>query len=103
MLVPQNGTDVPDRTVLSLLGSPSANAIVGLLGDPMTAKEVSHVSGVPLSTTYREINRLVDADLLEESVRLDPYRGKHVTEYVRSFDTIEVKVTDEGVVIEVIT
>ncbi|MFB6130787.1 MAG: helix-turn-helix domain-containing protein [Salinigranum sp.] len=103
MLLTQNRTAVPDRDVLALLGSTAASAIVETLDRPMTVKEVSHASGVPLSTAYREVNRLTDADLLEESIRLDPVRGKHVTEYVRGFDTIEVSVTDDGIGVRIIS
>ena len=103
MLVPRNDTDLPSRDLLAVLSSASASAILGTLDEPMTVKEVSHVSGVPLSTTYREINRLADADLVEESVRMDPVRGKHVSEYVRAFDSIEVTVGDGGVAVRVIS
>jgi DNA-binding transcriptional ArsR family regulator len=103
MLLPQNETDVPDEFLLSLLSSSAASAILATLDEPMTAKEISHFSGVPLSTTYREVNRLSEADLVEESIRLDPVRGKHVSEYVRAFDSVEITVGDGGIAVEVIS
>ena len=103
VLVPQNETGVPDRTLLSLLSSQSASTILEALDEPMTVKEVSHLADVPLSTAYREINRLDEVGLVGETIRLDAVRGKHVSEYVRAFETIEVTVDDGGIAVRVVS
>lgn len=52
-----------------------------------------------MSTTYRKLNRLSDAGLLEEgtAINLD---GKHPTTYRRCVDTIAVTITDDGFELE---
>jgi hypothetical protein len=104
VLVPRNTTDVPDEEVLSVLSRPSASRILRAAGpdDPRTVRELSEEASVPLSTTYREVDRLADVDLLEESVALDPDGGHHASRYVRAFETVEVRVTDEGVAVQVL-
>lgn len=103
MLVTEYDTELADERVLSLLSKPSVSAILGTATEPMTVKEISQYADVPLSTTYREVTRLADASLLDSRLRLDPKRGSHATEYVRTFDSIEVTVTDDGVAVQTIS
>lgn len=105
MLVTRTETDIDasDAELLTLMGSDAANAILRAVTEPMTVKEIHQFAEIPLSTAYREVNRLADANLLDERVRLDPNRGTHVAQYVRTFDTIEIKMTDDGVVVQLLS
>jgi DNA-binding transcriptional ArsR family regulator len=84
---------------LSLVASETGGALLCAATEPGTAKELSRRADVPLSTVYRETGRLVDAGLLTETCRMDPDDGRHVSVYERAFETIEVSVGDEGVVV----
>ncbi|RDI71699.1 helix-turn-helix domain-containing protein [Halopelagius longus] len=85
------------------MGSEAANAILRTVAEPMTVKEIHQFAEVPLSTAYREVNRLAEANLLEERLQLDPIEGRHVNRYVRTFDTIEIRMTDEGIVVQLLS
>lgn len=58
-------------------------------------KEVSDECDVPLSTAYRKINRLHEAGLIEEKVRLSG-SGNHTNVYQEDFDGALITLTDEG-------
>jgi DNA-binding transcriptional ArsR family regulator len=93
---------VSDAELLALMGTRSANTILRTAAEPMTAKEISQASDIPLSTVYREVKRLTDANLLDERLDVDRRRGHHVSRYVRTFDTIEIAMTDEGVAVQLL-
>lgn len=60
----------------------------------MTASELSEVCDIPLSTTYRKLELLTEASLLEEltEIRMD---GHHTTRYRPAFDVVEIALDDE--------
>jgi DNA-binding transcriptional ArsR family regulator len=99
----ESEVEVSDAELLALMGRHSANTILRTVTEPMTAKEISQFADVPLSTVYREVKRLTDANLLDERIDIDSQRGHHVSRYVRTFDTIEIAMTDEGVAVQVFT
>lgn len=71
-------------------------AILQTVGeDPLSAKEISNRCELPMSTTYRKVNKLADAGLLEESTEIS-LAGKHTSKYSRCVDTIEMSITAEG-------
>ncbi|ELZ48922.1 helix-turn-helix domain-containing protein [Halorubrum sp. RMP-47] len=80
--------------VLDALADDAARRIVAALTEPKTASELSEECDIPLSTTYRKLEKLTDASLLAEStdIRRD---GQHTTRYSVSFDAVTVSV-DEG-------
>ena len=80
--------------VLDALADDAARRIVAALTEPKTASELSEECDIPLSTTYRKLEKLTDASLLSEStdIRRD---GQHTTRYSVSFDAVTVSV-DEG-------
>jgi DNA-binding transcriptional ArsR family regulator len=84
---------------LSLVASETGGALLCAATEPGTAKELSRRADVPLSTVYRETGRLVEAGLLTETCRIDPNDGRHVNVYERAFETIEVSVENDGVVV----
>ena len=77
------------QDVLDALGDPDCRAIVSALDSPMTASELSDATDVPLSTTYRKLDRLTEASLLAErtEVRQD---GQHTTRYEVDFEEVRI-------------
>lgn len=85
--------DPAPEAVLDALADDAAQAIISELEEPMTASELSDVCDIPLSTTYRKLELLTDAQLLTESteIRRD---GQHTTRYSLAFDAIHVGLTE---------
>jgi len=81
--------------VLDALADDAARRIVTALSEPKTASDLSEECDIPLSTTYRKLETLTDASLLEEStdIRRD---GQHTTRYAVAFETVTVSVDDDG-------
>lgn len=81
------------QEVLDALDDESARHIVLTLTEPMTASELSEACDIPLSTTYRKLDLLTDAKLLDErtEVRSD---GHHTTRYVVDFETVTVALAE---------
>lgn len=79
--------------VLDALADDDARRIVSALSEPKTASELSEECDIPLSTTYRKLERLTDASLLSEStdIRRD---GQHTTRYAVSFETVTVSIAE---------
>jgi DNA-binding transcriptional ArsR family regulator len=79
--------------VLDALADDDARRIVSALSEPKTASDLSEECDIPLSTTYRKLERLTDASLLSEStdIRRD---GQHTTRYAVSFETVTVSVEE---------
>jgi len=85
--------DVGD--VLDALADDAARRIVTALSEPKTASELSEECEIPLSTTYRKVEKLTDASLLDEStdIRRD---GQHTTRYAVAFEEVAVSVDEEN-------
>jgi predicted transcriptional regulator len=87
-------------TVFDSLDDPDACAIMQALGDAaLSAKEIAADCGLPMSTTYRKLNQLSEVGLLDEQTEIS-LDGKHASTYRRSFDSIEITITDDGFVLE---
>ncbi len=82
------------ETVLDTLGDESTRAIIEALSEPMTANELSEACDIPLSTMYRKLDRLAEADLVRESTEIRE-SGQHTTRYARDFTEVSVWVDDE--------
>lgn len=80
--------------ILSALNDDDCRLIVKTLEEPLTAEEISDQTEIPLSTTYRKLDRLTAAGLLEEvvEVRSD---GQHVSRYILVFDEVSITVSDD--------
>ncbi|ELZ82879.1 hypothetical protein C455_01873 [Haloferax larsenii JCM 13917] len=64
---------------------------------PMTAQELSAVCDVPLSTTYRKLERLTDARLVEETLQLRA-TGTHTHQYRAKVESVTLQLDgDEAV------
>jgi len=87
--------DAPDlQDVLDALDDPECRSIVSVLDEPMTASEISEASDVPLSTTYRKLELLTEASLLNEGVDIRP-DGQHASTYEVDFEEVVIGVTDD--------
>lgn len=82
--------------VLAALGDGDCRSILAAIEEtPRSAAELATRCDLPLSTTYRKVNRLEAAGLLEEQTRLDPDRN-HQSEYTASPADVCVSVDAEG-------
>lgn len=85
----------PMQAVLDALDDPACRTIVQTVDSPMTASEISDACDIPLSTTYRKLDLLTEASLLEEQteIRSD---GHHTTRYVLAVESVEMSLTEDG-------
>jgi len=92
-LEPERGP--PMQAVLDALDDPACREIVQALDEPKTASELSDECDIPLSTTYRKLDLLTEASLLEEQteIRSD---GHHTTRYVLGVESVELALTENG-------
>lgn len=92
--------DDPDEPavgpVLTALADEDCRAILRAIGTgSLTANECSERCDLPLSTTYRKLERLAGADLLTERIRIRE-DGKHASQYRRDFGGLRLDVEDGG-------
>jgi len=81
---------------LEALEDPDCRALLeAATGSARTAGELIELSGVPRSTTYRKLDQLVEAGLLEERVRISA-EGAHASEYRRTVDDVVVSISESG-------
>lgn len=86
----------PDlQSILDALDDPDCRTIVRQLTEPMTAKEISTACDIPTSTTYRKLERLSEATLVQEGTELRA-DGHHATLYEVDFDAVTVERTEEN-------
>lgn len=95
-------SDDPDlETVVELLDDAYAREILTATStEPMTATELSERCDASLSTVYRRTERLVEADLLGERTR-PRADGHHDTVYFATLDSVEVRLRDGELHVEV--
>ena len=85
----------PDlEVVLDALDDGTCRAIVKQLDKPMTANEISETAGVPLSTTYRKLELLADASLLDEMTEIRD-DGHHTTLYAVDFEAVQIALDEQ--------
>lgn len=75
------------EAVLDALRDEDCRAIVRCLEESLTASDVSERCDVPLSTTYRKLDAMEEATLLETltEIRAD---GRHTTRYRIAFEEV---------------
>ena len=89
----QCGPDIDSESVLAALDDPDCRKLLEATTDEaLTAQELVDRCDVPRSTTYRKVEQLTEAGLLEESVRLRR-DGKHASEYRRSFEDVTISLS----------
>lgn len=91
MRAPLGTDDTPElQAVLEALDDDGCRRIIEALEEPMTAKHLSEDCDIPLSTTYRKLELLTEARLLEERAVLQP-DGHHTTEYELVFEEVVIE------------
>lgn len=82
--------------LLGALKDGDCRAILTATGeDSLSAAELSEACDLPLSTTYRKVDMLAEAGLLEEQIRLST-SGKHTSEYRRRVEDIRLSIGGES-------
>lgn len=90
-----SGRDTPGvERVAGALEDDACREIVSALDEPMSAQEVADSAGVPLSTTYRKLDDLTEASLVDERTEVRP-DGHHRSRYVVDFERIVVELDEE--------
>lgn len=86
----------PPERVLDALGDADCRCLLrAVSAEPMTAKGLSAACELPLSTTYRKLDTLREAALVEERTRIST-DGRHASEFAPAFDRIAVERAPEG-------
>jgi len=84
------------QQLLDTLGDADCRAILDATREEaLTANEVSEAHDLPLSTTYRKLDLLTEAGLLEERTRISQ-SGKHASEYTRLVDDVVISLGPRG-------
>lgn len=94
--------EAPDLTrIVSVLDDEACRRIISVLEEPMTVPEIADVTDLPTSTTYRKVDLLTEASLVNETAALR--RGRHhKSRYVVDFDEISIGLDDDhGLRVEV--
>ena len=90
-----SASDEPEfQDVLGALDDTDCHTIVEALTEPMTASELSDACEIPLSTTYRKLDRLTDASLLVEETQLRS-DGRHTSQYRINFETVTIMLAED--------
>ncbi len=81
------------QALLDALDDADAREIIRTIEEPATANQVSERCDIPLSTTYRKLDLLTEAGLLEEGteIRSD---GHHATTYSVAFEEVRIALTE---------
>lgn len=77
------------QDVLDALEDPDCRRIVRRLDEPRTARELSEACEMPLSTTYRKLDLLSTASLVDERTQIRS-GGHHTTQYVLDFEVVRI-------------
>lgn len=89
-------TRIDGDAALEVLDDPDCRELLEATADEaLTAGELVEACDVPRSTTYRKVERLVEAGLLEERVRISP-DGKHASEYRLAVEDVVVSLSESG-------
>ncbi|MFC6987748.1 helix-turn-helix domain-containing protein [Haloplanus sp. GCM10025708] len=84
------------QQLLDVLDDADCRAILDATREEaLTANEVSEAHHLPLSTTYRKLDLLTEAGLLEERTRIRQ-SGKHASEYIRLVDDVVISLGRRG-------
>ena len=80
-----------NQQLFDALADPDCRQIAVSLDSPSSAKEVAEQCDLPQTSTYRKLELLSEAGLVEERARIRA-DGHHATCYVRDFDGVFVAV-----------
>ena len=77
------------QTVFDVLGDESTRRVFARLDTPLSAQDVAEETDIPLSTVYRALDRLTEADLAERKIVIRD-DGNRVFRFVRATDELSV-------------
>ena len=80
--------------VIAALDDADCREIIEILEAPKTVPEIAEAADLPLSTTYRKLDRLTEAGLASETVGVRQGRH-HKSRYVANFDRIGISLDEE--------
>lgn len=84
------------QDLLTALSDEGCHAILGATSDEaLSAKELMEACELPRSTTYRKLEILTSAGLLETEIRLRPGQ-KPVEEYHQRVEDVAISITESG-------
>lgn len=83
------------ESILDALHDEDCRKIVAVLTEPMTADRIAEATDIPLSTTYRKLDKLTEASLLEEGVEIRS-DGQHASRYAIAFDEVAIGLSEEN-------
>jgi DNA-binding transcriptional ArsR family regulator len=89
-VVPVRDGEEPELSaVLTALDDEDCRAILLAADEPRSTQELAERAGVPQSTTYRKVDLLREAHLVEErtEIRAD---GKHTNTYRTDFEAVRI-------------
>ncbi|QFU84912.1 winged helix-turn-helix domain-containing protein [Natronorubrum aibiense] len=87
--------DTPDlERIISVLDDADCREIISVLEEPKTVPDIADDADLPLSTTYRKLDRLTEAELVDETVGVQQGRH-HKSRYVANFDQISISFDNE--------
>lgn len=86
------------HTLLNALDDADCRAILDVTDrKARSARELSELCNLPMSTVYRKLEMLVEANLLVERTRIRRSgKGKHASEYARAVEEVLVSVGREA-------
>ena len=85
----------PDAAaVLDALDDPDCRRLIRALDAPHTARELSEACDMPLSTTYRKLELLSEASIVEERTRIRE-GGHHTTQYSLAVESVRFTLDDD--------
>ncbi|MWV41067.1 MULTISPECIES: helix-turn-helix domain-containing protein [Natrialba] len=87
--------DSPEfESVAAALDDGDCRQIVSVLEEPMTVDEIATRAELPLSSTYRKLDQLTNAGLVDEAA--DGRRGRNrKSRYVVTFERIGIELDDD--------
>jgi DNA-binding transcriptional ArsR family regulator len=81
--------------VIAALDDEACREIIAILEEPMTVDEIAEATDRPLSTTYRKLDSLTDAGLVEEAVAVR--EGRHQkSRYVTNLGRISIALDEDN-------
>ncbi|NGM71019.1 winged helix-turn-helix transcriptional regulator [Natronolimnobius sp. AArcel1] len=82
------------ETVVAVLEDDDCRQIIAVLEEPLTAEAIADAAGIALSSTYKKLDRLVDAGLVEKTTGARQGR-KQTAHYITAVDRIAIGLEDD--------
>lgn len=91
---PPSEDDADLERVVTVLDDAACRKIISTLDEPMTANEIATTAELPLSSTYKKLERLLEASLVRETVGIR--QGRHrKSRFIADFSEIAIDLDDD--------